>query len=230
MDRGMRNLPCERLELDECWTFIRKKGYRMTENDDPAISGDRWVWLAMDPDSKAIPCFHLGRRRVHDARTFVADIASRMRNRVQISTDALGSYVTAIEAGFGGDVDYGTVVKTFESEPQQPGRYAPPRVAFVRKSVVMGDPDPAKITTSHVERANLHARMQVKRMARLTLAHSKREPHLRAALNLHTVSYNFLRIHSGIRATPAMRLGVTNRLWKMDEIVRLAALESGGSN
>ncbi|RLT38629.1 MAG: hypothetical protein DWI58_14805 [Chloroflexi bacterium] len=152
----------------------------------------------------------------------MVDVASRLTNRVQVSTDGLRLYVEAVEAGFGGDVDWATIVKSYEGEALGEGRYSPPRVVSTEKTVMVGAPDKALISTYYVERQNLTMRMNMRRFTRLTNAFSKKRENLEAAVALHFISYNFIRKHGTIKMTPAMAAGITARPWTMGEIVWLA--------
>jgi len=210
----MRDLPCERIELDEVWAFVQKKQRRVTDDDNRNEVGDTWTYVAIDADTKLIPCFFVGKRNSYNTCAFVSDLASRLRHRVQISTDGLEMYKGAIDRAFGSNVDYGMVVKSYEAEPVGPGRYSPPRVTEVEKTVIMGAPDEALISTSFVERQNLTMRMQIRRMTRLTNAHSKKLRNHQAATALHVGFYNLCRIHETIRATPAMAAGITETVWR----------------
>jgi IS1 family transposase len=226
MDREMRDLPCARLELDEQWTFVAKKQRHLKSEDDERCMGDFFVWNAFDPDSKALPAFHvgLGKRGRADAHAFLGDLAPRLRNRVQISTDALTAYVEAIDMHFGRDVDYAQIVKSFEVEPIGPGRYAPPRVTRIERTPICGKPKEEAISTSGVERLHLLNRMRVRRMTRLVDGFSKKLENLKAALQVHYATYNYVKPHKSLGGiTPAMALGVTDRLWEIEELVGLAA-------
>lgn len=223
LDEEMRGLGCRRLELDEQWTFVSKKQRRLQPGDDESRLGDFWVWACFDPDSKAVPAFRLGKRDAQNANAFVADVASRMRNRVQINADALKLYVEAVEGAFGGAVDFAQIVKSFEGEPIGAGRYAPPRVTEVSKHAVVGNPDLEEASTSGVERLNLLNRMRVRRMTRLVDSFSRKPENLQAALDTHFACYNFVKRHRTLGgATPAMALGVTDSLWEVGDLVALA--------
>jgi IS1 family transposase len=226
LDDMMRNLPCERLELDEIWAFVGKKQKRVRITDDRNEVGDTWTYVALDAKTKLIPCFLVGKRNAFNTNAFVSDLASRMTNRVQISTDGLEMYKEAIARAFGYAVDYGMVVKSFEAEPVGPGRYSPPRVTEIEKSVVIGAPEETLISTSFVERQNLTMRMQIRRMTRLTNAHSKLLRNHKAATALHFGFYNLCRINETVRCTPAMAAGVTSTVWSMGELLD-AALGEG---
>lgn len=153
------------------------------------------------------------------AQAFVADLAARLSGCVQLSSDKLRAYVDAVDFAFGADVDYAQIVKTYEAEPMGPGRYSPPKVVSVEKRRVWGHPDPKHISTSHVERQNLTMRVQMRRLTRLTNAFSKKAENLKAAVALHFAHYNFVRVHRTLRCTPAMRAGVTERLWSLGDLL-----------
>jgi IS1 family transposase len=223
MDSTMRNLPCRHVQVDEQWTYVGKKQRHISETDDESKCGDFFLWSAVDGDSRAVTNFHLGKRTTADADVFMGDLASRLRNRVQISADGLTLYVDAIERAFGPDVDFAQIVKSYETEPTGPGRYSPPRVTGVEKTRVMGDPDPSLVSTSYVERLHLTNRMRVRRMTRLVDAFSRKVENLKAAIQVHYAAYNFVKQHRSLGGiTPAMALGVTSRLWTVGELVDLA--------
>jgi IS1 family transposase len=221
-DRMMRDLPCQRIECDEIWGFVQKKQRHVRPQDDAAAVGDTWTFVAIDADTKLIPAFRVGKRDAPTTHAFVADLASRMRNMVQISTDGLGLYVAAIERSFGVDVDYAQVVKSFEAEPIGPGRYSPPKVSKVEKTPVIGNPDMRAASTSYVERQNLTMRMGIRRMTRLTNAFSKKLRNHRAATALHFAHYNLVRRHQTLRVTPAMAAGVTDTMWSTEQLLDAA--------
>jgi IS1 family transposase len=175
--------------------------------------------VALDPDTKLVPAFHIGKRTKYHATLFMNDLAERLTNRVQISADALKSYIDAVEVAFGADVDFGQSVKFYEAEPIGPGRYSPPKVVRAERHVVAGNPDQQHISTSLVERQNLTMRMSMRRFTRLTNAFSKKVENHRAAVALHFAHYNFVRQHKTLRVAPAMAAGVENRLWSLQELV-----------
>ena len=178
-----------------------------------------WTFVALDPDTKLVPAYRVGKRTKRHAVAFMTDLSERLENRVQISSDALISYVDAVEQTFGADVDYGQTVKFYEAEPIGPGRYSPPRVVKQERSVMSGRPDQHHISTSLVERQNLTMRMSMRRFTRLTNAFSKKLENLAAAVSLHFAHYNFVRMHKSLRMTPAMAGGVSDRLWSLEELV-----------
>ena len=222
MDQKMVNLKCKNLQLDEIWCYVGKKQRHLKPKDDPSQYGDFWTWVAIDAESKLVPTYKVGKRDGWMAREFINDLSFRLENRVQLSSDKLNLYVDAIEREFGCDVDYGQIVKSYEAEQIGPGRYSPPKVTATEKSVISGNPDITKISTSFVERQNLTMRMSMRRFTRLTNAFSKKLENLKAAVALHFGHYNFARIHRTIRVTPAMEAGVENRLWSIGDLVELA--------
>lgn len=223
MDRTMRGLNCKKIQVDEIWTYVGKKQRHLTHKDDPNQKGDFWAWVAIDADSKLVPTYKVGKRNWHMANQFIGDLSSRLTNRVQLSSDMLNLYVEAVDNHFGGDVDFGQIVKSYEAEPIGAGRYSPPHVSAVTKQDVMGTPNFDDISTSYIERQNLTMRMAVRRFTRLTNAFSKKFENLKAAVGLHFVHYNFARIHSSLKVTPAMEAGVSDHVWGIGEIIELAS-------
>jgi IS1 family transposase len=215
----MRNLDCRRIQCDEIWTFCRIKQAHIPKFTDRTKIGDQWTFVGIDPDTKLVPAYRLGKRTRETAIAFMGDLSERLSNRVQISSDALGAYIAAVEKAFGEDVDYGQIVKFYDAEPIGPGRYGPPRVTGAERTVIAGRPEQAHISTSHVERQNLTMRMSMRRFTRLTNAFSKKFENLQAAVALHFAHYNLVRLHKTTRITPAMAAGVVDRLWSLEELV-----------
>lgn len=215
----MRNLSCQRIQCDEIWSYVKVKQANIKRGTDRTAIGDQWTFVAIDPDTKLVPAYRVGKRTRDNAVAFMGDLSERLTNRVQISSDALRSYVDAVERAFGADVDYGQVVKFYDAEPIGPGRYAPPRVTGQEKTVIAGSPDQRHISTSLVERQNLTMRMSMRRFTRLTNAFSKKLENLQAAVSLHFAHYNLVRLHKTLRVTPAMAANVTDRLWSLEELV-----------
>ena len=224
MDDKMRNLPCTRLEMDEIWGFIGKKDRHVREGDDPQF-GNVWTFCVIDADTKLVPAFRVGQRDEATAMAFVRDVADRMRNRVQISTDGLRAYVDAIERSFGADVDYGQIIKTYgvETSIQPQRRYSAPEITTVQKKAICGRPDFELISTSYIERLNATTRLHMKRLTRLTHAFSKKRVNFEAAVGLHFAYYNFVRRHNTLRMTPAMAAGVTSTFWSVGDLLEAAA-------
>ena len=224
LDSQMRNLSCERLEMDEIWGFVGKKERHIRPGDDQAHMGDVWTFCAIDADTKLVPSFKVGKRDGSTANAFVADVAGRMRNRLQISTDGLKAYVEAIEASFGADVDYAQIIKTYGNEEVSNNRrYSPQKFVSSEKHVVMGFPDVDLISTSYVERLNATTRLHMRRLTRLTLAFSKKWENFEAAVGLHFAYYNFVKRHNTLRMTPAMAAGVTGSFWSVGDLVEASA-------
>jgi IS1 family transposase len=219
MDKQMRELRCRRIEVDEIWAYVGKKQRHMTALDDPRRVGDQYTFVALDPESKLVPSYGVGKRDLPNTSAFIADLSERLANRVQLSSDALSAYVEAVERAFGADVDYGQEVKFYEAEPVGRGRYSPPHVTAAQRVVIAGNPAPDLISTSLIERQNLTMRMSMRRFTRLTNAFSKKVENLRAAVSLHFAHYNFVRVHRSLRVTPAMEAGVSDRLWSLEELV-----------
>ena len=221
LDDTMVNLPCKRLELDELWAFIGKKERQLTESDD-ASKGDAWTFVAVDAETKLVPSFLVGKRDQVTTNAFIHDLASRLQNRAQVSTDGFKTYVNAIDDAFAGDVDYAMVIKKYEGEAAGPGRYSPPKVTGIDKIPVFGSPREELVSTSYVERQNLTVRMGVRRYTRLTNAFSKKLENHIAATALHFAHYNFVRSHQTLRCTPAMAAGVSKTLWTIEDLLDAA--------
>ena len=222
-DSLMRDLPCRRIEVDEIWTFVGKKQRHLNGRTEALRFGDFFTWVALDAHTKLVPAYRVGKRDGPNARAFIGDLASRLRNRVQLTSDALHLYVEAVEEGFGADIDYAQLVKSYEAEWIGPGRYSPPKVISTDKIHVMGRPHVDAISTSYVERNNLTMRMQMRRFTRLTNAFSKKLENLRAAVSLHFAWYNLVRTHRTLGMTPAMAAGVTDDFWRVADLVELAS-------
>lgn len=222
MDSYMKNLKCQNVQVDEIWCYVGKKQRHLKDTDNRDELGDKWVWVALDADSKLIPAYRVGKRTFQEAQIFIDDLYSRLDNRIQLSTDSMPAYLEVVETTFGREVDYGQIVKIYEAEPTGAGRYSPPHVVSAERKVIIGNPKDSKISTSYVERQNLTMRMQMRRFTRLTNAFSKKLENLKAAVSLHFAHYNFVRIHSSLRVTPAMAAGVTDHLWSLSELMREA--------
>jgi IS1 family transposase len=222
MDSYMKNLKCQTVQVDEIWCYVGKKQGHLKDTDNIEELGDQWVFVALDAESKLIPSYLVGKRTANNTRTFIKDLSNRLDNRVQLTSDSLTLYVEAVESAFGADVDYGQVVKAYEAEPLGPGRYSPPKVIRADRIVISGSPGKAQISTSYIERQNLTMRMQMRRFTRLTNAFSKKLENLKAAVALHFAHYNFVRVHSTLRVTPAMEAGVTNRMWSIGDLLEWA--------
>jgi IS1 family transposase/uncharacterized protein YerC len=221
MDEKMRGLTCKQIEVDEIWGFVGSKQKNAKRSGQ---YGDVWTFIALDADTKLIPSFIIGKRDSYHAKAFMSDLASRVTNRVQISSDALAAYEDAIERGFGADVDYGQIVKTYSLTPVngKPAaiRYSPAEVVKVEKTIVNGMPDVNRITTSHVEKQNHTLRMHCRRLTRLTNAFSKKLENFEAAIALNFAYYNFCKTHNALRMTPAMAAGIESSHWTIEELIK----------
>lgn len=231
-DEALRHLPCKRVQLDEIWSFVYAKQKNVPRaKAAPEDAGDVWTWVAIDADTKLVPSWRVGDRSGETAMTFVDDLRSRLANRVQITTDGHRAYLEAIEGAFGGDVDYAVLHKVYGAEPAGPTRrYSPAECIGIKKARVEGDPDPAHVSTSYVERQNLTMRMSMRRFTHLTNAFIKKVENHALSVALHYMNYNFARIHKTLRVTPAMAAGVTDRLWSIEDIAKVveaAAPEPG---
>jgi IS1 family transposase len=221
MDEKMRNLDCKHIEVDEIWGFV---GAKQRNARKAGAYGDVWTFIALDAETKLIPSFISGKRDSYHAKAFMSDLAGRVKNRVQISSDALKAYEDAIERGFGSEVDYGQIVKTYSLSV--PGnvpaaiRYSPAEVVQVEKTVITGMPDVNRITTSHVEKQNHTLRMHCRRLTRLTNAFSKKLENFQAAVALNFCYYNFCKMHKALRMTPAMAAGIESSHWTVEELVK----------
>jgi len=223
MDAKMRNLSCTRLEMDEIWGFVGKKDRNARMGDDTMV-GSVWTFCAIDAETKLVPTFKVGQRDAATADAFMQDVASRVKNRMQISTDGLRAYENAIEKAFGGDVDYGQIVKVYGNEESTNNRrYSTSGVISSDKRIVVGSPDTDLISTSYVERLNATTRLHMRRLTRLTLAFSKKMENFEAAVGLHFAYYNFVKRHNTLRCTPAMAAGVANTTWSVADLVEATA-------
>ena len=185
-------------------------------------AGSAWTWIALDADSKLVVAYLTGGRDASWAHAFMCDVAGRLTNRVQLTTDGHRCYVEAVEGAFGMEIDYAMLVKIYGSAPEKPEtRYSPAQIIETRLTVITGDPDPRHISTSYVERQNLSMRMSMRRFTRLTNAFSKKIENLRHAVALNYMHYNFCRIHQTLRVTPAMQAGIADHVWSLEELVGL---------
>ncbi len=221
----MRDLPCETLQVDEIWAFVGAKQKNVTREKAAEGWGDAWTWVAIDADTKLVPTYRVGPRDLQEAHAFMDDLSRRLRNRVQLTTDGLNHYVKSVRDAFDREVDYAQLIKLYgEPTKDERRRYSPARCIAAEPRAVYGSPDPAKISTSYVERQNLTMRMSIRRMTRLTNAFSKKVENLAAAVSLHFAYYNFCRPHQSLGGkTPAMAAGLEDHVWKVDELIALLA-------
>lgn len=220
-DEHLRKLPCRRVQCDEIWSFVGAKQKNVSEEKMDNGWGDIWTWTAIDADTKLVPCWMVGQRGLETASEFISDLASRLSHRVQLTTDGHRPYLNAVEDAFGGDIDFAQLVKIYGSSGDSQTRYSPGQCIGIASNTVTGTPDPKHISTSFVERQNLTMRMSMRRFTRLTNAFSKKLENHMAAIALHFMHYNFVRVHQTLRVTPAMEAGVANHIWSIEEIVAL---------
>jgi IS1 family transposase len=219
-DRVFRNLACKRIQVDEIWAFVYAKQKNVPHaKAAPANAGDVWTWTAIDADTKLIPSWFVGGRDSDAAIIFMDDLASRLANRVQLTSDGHKAYLEAVEGAFGGDIDYAMLVKLYGESPEAEKRYSPAVCIGAHKTVIEGEPDPKHISTSFSERSNLNVRMHTRRFTRLTNAFSKKVENHAHSVALFAMYYNFVRIHKTLRTTPAMAANITKRLWEIGDIV-----------
>src|SRR2546426_1828935 len=227
----MIDLPCQRLQCDEIWSFCYAKDKNVPEVMRPKRSitkpncgkesmvGSVWTWTAIDADTKLVPSFHVGTRDAWCAWHFMQDLAGRLRGRVQLTTDGHHASLSAVGLSFGREIDYAMLVKLYGAEPAGEARYSPPKCIGTRTEVRCGDPDPEHISTSYVERSNLTVRMGSRRFTRLTNAFSKKCANLEHAVALHQMHYNYVRRHKTLGTTPAVAAGIETREWSMADLV-----------
>ncbi len=230
-DANVRDVKAARVQVDEIWSFTYAKQKNVaTAKDAPEGAGDTWTWTAIDADSKMILSYLVGGRDAEYAMWFMDDLASRLANRVQLTSDGHRAYLEAVEGAFGCDVDYAQLVKLYGNEGGKGSevRYSPAECTGIRKRRVEGNPDEAHVSTSYVERQNLTMRMHMRRFTRLTNAFSKKVENHAYAVALHMMYYNFVRVHKTLRVTPAMEAGVSDRLWEIADIAKLVQDAEGG--
>jgi IS1 family transposase len=221
-DKTLRNLGCQKIQCDEIWSFVGAKDKNVPREKRGTFGiGDVWTWTALCADTKLIVSWRVGDRDAGTAFDFTQDLASRLANRVQLTTDGHRVYLNAVEAAFGSNVDYAMLVKLYGAVRDTEATYSPAKVMSCRAVPIIGSPDPAYISTSYVERSNLTMRMSMRRFARLTNAFSKKIENHVAALSLYFMYYNFCRVHQTLRVTPAMEAGVADHVWAIEEIVAL---------
>jgi len=219
-DRVFRNLTCKRVQVDEIWAFVyaKQKNVPLAKKA-PPNAGDVWTWTAIDADTKLIPSWFVGGRDSDAAMIFMEDLAARLANRVQLTSDGHKAYLEAVEGAFGSDIDYAMLVKIYGPSGEGEKRYSPAECVGAVKHRIEGNPDPKYVSTSYSERSNLSVRMHTRRFTRLTNAFSKKVENHAHSVALFAMYYNFVRIHKTLRTTPAMAAGVTSRLWEIGDIV-----------
>ena len=221
-DEHVRGLTSKRIECDEIWSFVYSKQKNVPEEKQGRFGyGDVWTWTALDADSKLIVSWLVGQRDTNYAIAFMNDVADRLTNRVQLTTDGLKSYLVAVDHAFSGDVDFAQLVKIYGPDKTTATRYSPPALTSIEEKMVCGAPDARHVSTSYVERQNLTMRMSMRRFTRLTNAFSKKVENHEHNVALHFMHYNFCRVHQSLRVTPAMEAGLADHVWDVEELVAL---------
>jgi IS1 family transposase len=221
-DEALRNLSCQRVQVDEIWSFVGAKDKNVpTEKQGELGIGSTWVWTAIDADTKLICTWMVGNRGAEAAHDFMQDLAGRLANRIQLTSDGLSVYVNAVESAFGSEIDYAMLVKLYGETAEAEKRYSPAECVGCKKERIVGNPDKKHVSTSYIERQNLTMRMHMRRFTRLTNGFSKRLENHIAAIALHFMYYNFVKIHGTTKLTPALAAGVTDHLWDVKDIVAL---------
>ena len=223
-------LKSTKIQADEIWSFIGCKDKNATPEKKEEGQGDAWTWVGIDADSKLVVSWYVGNRSAESAIEFMNDIASRLTNRVQLTTDGLHAYLEAVTDAFGSQIDYAQLVKIYgsstDSNSKTEKKYSPAKLKSINKIPICGNPDEAHVSTSYIERQNLTMRMHLRRFTRLTNAFSKKlENHLHA-IALHFVYYNFVKQHKSLRITPAMAAGITKRFMSIEDIANLVQIEA----
>lgn len=222
----VRNLRPRRVQCDEIWNFCYAKAKNAPEGKIALGAGDVWTWIAIDADTKLGISYLVGKRHAPDALQLMQDLSSRVASRFQLTTDGHHVYLSAVEDTFGSEIDYAMLVKVYGAAPETETRYSPGRIISTQLAVVTGNPSPKHISTSYVERQNLTIRMSMRRFTRLTNAFSTKLDNLKHAVALHFMHYNFCRIHSTLRVTPAMEAGLADHVWSLEELVGIMETKS----
>ena len=220
LEERIRDVPVEDVQCDEIWGFVEmKERTKVGKGLDSVLIGDAYCFVGLERDSKLVLAWHLGRRTVQHTDAFVEKLDRATAGRFQLSTDGFAAYPDSISYHLGTRTDYAVLIKKYGSEEKSERRYSPPRIIGIDVNTIHGEPEPGRICTSHVERSNLTMRMSLRRLTRLTNAFSRKWENLRAALALYFAWYNFCRMHSSIRMTPAIKAGIANRPWSMKDLV-----------
>lgn len=220
LDEKMRGIRLRRVQVDEMhgFVFVRQKNLDLTRHDDLTM-GEQYLFIAMDSETKLVPSFRVGKRDARNAYFLMKDLESRLVTLPQLTTDGFRPYVNAVDDTFGTNIDYAMLIKMYSGDESSRERYSPSEIVDTRTVPVMGNPKPQYISTSHVERQNLTVRMQLRRFTRLTNAFSKKLENLKAALALYFAWYNFCRIHSSLRITPATAAGISQSVWDVSQLL-----------
>ncbi len=230
-DKTLTGLTCERIQCDEIWSFCYSKDKNVpADKKDQFGYGDVWTWTSICADTKLVPCWILGRRDAETANEFMQNLAGRLSNRVQLTTDGHRHYLEAVKGAFGSEIDYAMLIKIYGAAPEGQRRYSPALCTGAKKGRITGNPDVNHVSTSYVERQNLTMRMSMRRFTRLTNAFSKKVENLSHAVSLHFMYYNFVRVHKSLKTTPAMAAGVADHVWTLEEVAELTDIPTSGQN
>ncbi len=217
-DTMMMNIQSRFIQCDEQWQYVYAKN-KHVRAENQAERGDFWTFIAMDSETKLVPCYRVGKRTARLTVSFMMELSTRVNTRFQLSTDSFTAYKDAVDRVFGTEIDYAQIHKEYAEVVDGEKRYSPAKIIRVTKNPIMGNPKPERISTSHIERQNLTVRMQCRRFTRLTNGFSKKLSNHEAAIDLHFFSYNFTKIHQTLRVTPAMEAKVTNHIWTWEELL-----------
>jgi IS1 family transposase len=224
-DSRVKNLNTRRIQCDEVWAFVGAKEKNASFEKKAVLKwGDAWTWTALDADSKLMISWIVGPRHAGTANAIMGDVARRLNNRVQVTTDGHHSYRNAVANAFGVDrrSDYAQCIKLYGDESGA-GKYSPGECTGVEFKIMWGNPDEKHISTSYVERSNLTVRMGVRRYTRLTNGHSKKIENHVAMTTIFMTCYNWCRVHQTLRVTPAMEAGLTDHVWEIEELLSLSS-------
>jgi IS1 family transposase len=224
-DLSVRELSTKRVQIDEIWAFVHSKAINVKPKNFGEGHGDVWTWVSLDADSKLAINWLVGNRNGKCANEFVADMAERLNDRVQLTSDGFGPYRTAVANAFGGEVDYAILMKDYAAPRNEHARYSPPICIAARPVAMCGAPDANHINTSYVERQNLSMRMGMRRFTRLTNGFSKKLDNHKYMIALYYFHYNFIRKHQTIKTTPALRANIADKEWTMIDFVKMLERE-----
>lgn len=224
-DNTVCGLKCKKVQCDEIWSFVYAKEKTVPDEFKGHGMGDAWTWVGIDADTKLVVSWYVGGRDAENAYVFMKDLKSRIKNRIQLTTDGLKAYLVGVPDAFGSKIDYAQLIKIYGGEVDEVSsserKYSPGKVTGIEKKRILGKPDADFVSTSYVERQNLTMRMHMRRFTRLTNAFSKKIENHCYAIALHFVYYNFVKIHTTLRVTPAMEAGLTKNLMSIEDIVKL---------
>jgi transposase-like protein/IS1 family transposase len=220
MSRKIKGVAVKDVEADEIWGFVGMKNRaKMYKKITDSQVGDAYTFVGIERNTKLVLAWHLGERGMQDTEAFTEKLNDATSGRFQLTTDGWRPYENAVSYSLGTRVDYAMLIKVYANEREGEHKYSPPEVVETLSKPLIGNPDPSRICTSIVERSNLSMRTSIRRLTRLTNAFSKKFDNLRAALALYFAYYNFCRIHSSIRCTPAMESGLTQHVWSLRDLL-----------